>query len=179
MVLHSRRAAVTAAAFAMALLSACSPGAGNGKGDVSTPEGEVVTAPETESACPPDLIASFESNDEIVAPVDTSLIGGVFSAELPEAACVLLSDNSGDSDMDYVYMFWPGEDQNFANKVGNVLVSSGSSALGDPITYQKDAADLTLYAYPANDPLHWGDYFDGFPQIVVGTGHVPKTGLVG
>lgn len=173
----TRTLTLTFALLAAAALTACSPTPTAVEEAASSPE-ETVAAPETAPVCPPDLIASFEANYEVIAPVETSFIGDVFGTELPEAACALVSDNSSDVDMDSVLLFWPDQDQNFANEVGNTLVAAGSVAFGEPITYQKDAAKVTLYAYPAGDPLHWGEYFDGFPQLVMGHGSVPNTGLV-
>jgi hypothetical protein len=138
--------------------------------DGSTPEDSA-----TQEPCPSGVLSSFAANRGY-EEVDVSVIETVFGVDLPaDVGCAILSP--GDSqDSSYFTIFWPNQNQDFANAVGQKLVAGGVSTYGEPIEYRKGDSDMTLWAYPAGDSLHWSTDFEGSPALVIGEGNIPDVG---
>lgn len=173
------RGATLAAALTLAL-AACAPTTSS-TADPEPPAASGNTAAEQPTAqgkCSDRMIASFDYNGPN-NEVDISVIESAFGVDLPDGAgCVVLEpgDSKGKA---FFHIFWPGQDQNFANTIGNTLVAAGVAAYGDPIEYRKGGADIELWAYPAGDDMHWSDNFDGSPELVIAEGNIPDTGYFG
>lgn len=176
------RGTTFAAALTLAFaLAACAPSAPRtADPELSVDSGDTAAEqPAAQGKCPDGVIAGFDYNGSPYAEVDISVIEAAFGVDLPDGAgCVVLSPGDSDGNA-WFQIFWPGQDQNFANTIGNTLVAAGVGAYGEPIEYRKGDADIELWAYPAGEDLHCSDCFDGSPKLVIGSGNIPDTGYFG
>jgi len=126
------RGTTFAAALTLAFaLAACAPSApSTADPELSVDSGDTAAEqPAAQGKCSDGIIASFDYNGPNTE-LDISVIESAFGVDLPDGAgCVLLTP--GDSEgKAYFHIFWPGQDQNFANSIGNTLVAAGVAAYG-------------------------------------------------
>lgn len=168
------RGTTVAAVFALAACAPTTPSPADPEPAVDSSDA-AAEQPAAQEKCPDGVIAGFDYNGPNTE-VDISVIESAFRADLPDGAGeVLLTPGDTEGNV-YFYIFWPGQDQNFANTIDNTLVAAGVAAYGDPIEYCKGGTDIALWAYPVGDNLHWSEDFDGSPQLVIGEGNIPDIG---